>query len=115
FRALPGEFWQGYEAQIRNQWEGDDRTKPVDYGTGGIYNRQKARRVVSSDFEWFTYTIAADGRHIALWVDGYQTADHVDEQPLAESARKGSYLKAGSISLQGHDPKTNLSFRNIRI
>ena len=35
FRELPGQFWAGYEDQIRNQWQGDDRTKAVDYGTGG--------------------------------------------------------------------------------
>lgn len=115
FRALPGEFWQGYEAQIRNQWEGDDRTRPVDYGTGGVYNRQKSRKVVSSDHEWFTYTIVADGLHVALWVNGYQTADYVDEQKPAPSARKGSYAGKGCITIQGHDPTTNLSFRNIRI
>jgi hypothetical protein len=51
FRSLPGQFWSSYEAQIRNQWQDNDRTKPVDYGTGGIYNRQPARKVVSSDRE----------------------------------------------------------------
>ncbi|MHC4178698.1 MAG: 3-keto-disaccharide hydrolase, partial [Planctomycetota bacterium] len=59
FRCLPGQFWSGYESQIRNQWQGDDRTKPVDFGTGGIYGRQPARKVVSSDREWFTKTIIA--------------------------------------------------------
>ena len=72
FRDLPGQLWQGYEAQIRNEWQGysndpkqaalpEDREKPVDYGTGGVYNRQPTRKVVSSDHEWFTYTITADG------------------------------------------------------
>src|SRR5262249_36867649 len=68
FREQPGQFWAGYEAQIRNEWRGDDRTKPVDFGTGAIYNRQPARRVVSSDHEWFTMTIAAHGNHFATWV-----------------------------------------------
>ena len=115
FRALPGQFWSGYEAQIHNQWEGDDRTKPVDYGTGGIYNRQPARRVVSSDHEWFSKTIVAHGRHIAVWVNGYQVSDWTDPRPLNESARQGCRLKPGVISLQGHDPTTDLSFRNLRI
>ena len=87
----------------------------MDFGTGGIYGRQKSRRVVSSDGEWFTYTIAAAGPHIALWVDGYQTADYVDEQKPADSARRGQYLGKGSITIQGHDPTTDLSFRNIRV
>jgi hypothetical protein len=115
FRAIPGQFWSGYEAQIRNQWQGDDRSKPVDYGTGAIYNRQPARKVVSSDKEWFTMTVLAHGKHLAVWVNGYQTADFTDNRPLDKSARKGCKLDKGPISLQGHDPTTDLSFRNIRV
>jgi hypothetical protein len=115
FRCLPGEFWSGYESQIRNQWEGDDRTKPVDFGTGGIYNRQKARKVVSTDKEWFTKTIVAHGPHMAVWVNGYQVSDFTDTRAPNKSARSGLKLEAGPISIQGHDPTTDLSFRNIKI
>ena len=115
FRALKGQFWSGYESQIRNQWEGDDRTKPVDYGTGGIYNRQRARRVVSSDREWFTMTIAAHGPHLATWVNGIQVTDFTDTRPPNDNARQGYRAKAGVVSLQGHDPTTDLSFRNLQI
>jgi hypothetical protein len=115
FRAEPGQFWSGYESQIRNQWQGDERTKPVDFGTGGLYNLQPARRVVSSDREWFTKTIIAHGPHLAVWVNGYQTSDHTDRRPASDSARRGCRLKPGVVSLQGHDPTTDLSFRNLRI
>jgi hypothetical protein len=114
YRAIPDEFWSGYEAQVRNEWKGD-RSKPHDYGTGGIYNRQKARKVVSSDKEWFTMTVVAVGNHHATWVDGYQTADFTDEKPKAKSARQGRKDEKGVISVQGHDPTTDLSFRNIRV
>ena len=115
FRCLPGQKWSGYESQIRNQWEGDDRNKPVDYGTGGIYRRQPARRVVSTDGQWFTKTLIARGNHIAVWVNGYQVSDFTDARPASESARRGTKVDAGPISFQGHDPTTDLSFRNIRI
>jgi hypothetical protein len=115
FRARPGEFWSGYESQIRNQWEGDDRTQPIDFGTGGIYGRQPARRVVSSDNEWCTKTIIATGNHLAVWVNGIQVSDYTDERPSRDSARRGSRTGPGVISLQGHDPTTDLRFRNIRI
>jgi len=115
FRALPGQFWSGYESQIRNQWEGDDRARPVDFGTGGIYNRQPARRVVSTDGQWFTKTIIAHGRHMAVWIDGYLVSDFQDNRPPQESARQGYRAQAGVLSLQGHDPTTDLSFRNLRI
>ncbi|MBI4660515.1 MAG: DUF1080 domain-containing protein [Verrucomicrobia bacterium] len=115
FRAIAGQFWSGYESQIRNQWTGDDRSKPVDYGTGGIYNRQPARRVVSTDGEWFTKTIVAHGPHMAVWINGIQASDFTDTRPPNENARQGYRAKAGVLSLQGHDPTTDLSFRNIRI
>jgi hypothetical protein len=115
FRAIPDQFWSGYESQIRNQWQEDDRSRPVDFGTGGIYNRQPARRVVSSDHEWFTKTIAAHGRHIAVWVDGIQVSDFTDTRDPHANARQGYRAEPGVISLQGHDPTTDLSFRNLQI
>jgi hypothetical protein len=115
FRGTPGERWPGYEAQIRNEWEGDDRTRPVDFGTGAIYRRQPARKVVPNDKEWFTMTVLAHGNHIATWVNGYQTTDWTDPRPLSNDARQGQRLEAGVISLQGHDKTTNLSFRDVRI
>jgi len=169
YRAIPDEFWSGYESQIRNEWitdlklkdgtkvsgsytdkgdmatvqackkanrEGtnwipardvktlkkndiaevvDFRNRPVDIGTGGIYNRQPARKVVPSDNEWFTMTIVAVGNHHSVWVNGYQTADYDDNARPAKSARNGRKDEKGVISLQGHDPTTDLSFRNIRI
>jgi hypothetical protein len=116
FRANAGGFWSGYEAQIRNQWNGDNRADPVDFGTGGIYNRQPARRVVSNDREWFTMTIVAHGLHLATWVDGVQVTDFRDAREVDETnARKGARSAPGVISIQGHDPTTDLCFRNIRI
>src|SRR5262245_49104364 len=81
FRCIPGQYQNGYEAQIQNLFKGDDRTKPVDFGTGAIYRRIPARKVVSNDNEWFTMTVVANGKHIATWVNGYQTVDWIDERP----------------------------------
>jgi hypothetical protein len=115
FRCLPGEYQQGYEAQIQNGYKDGDRTKPVDYGTGAIYRRVPARKVVSNDNEWFTMTVVAQRNHISTWVNGYQVVDFTDERKPNENARNGSKTGKGAISIQGHDPTTNLSFRNIRI
>ncbi len=115
FRCIPGDFWMGYESQIQNSFLDDDRTKPKDCGTGGIYRRQNARRVVADDFEWFHKTIACDGRHMAVWIDGVQVLDWTDNRAPDPNPRKGQRLEKGTIILQGHDPTTDLSFRNIRI
>jgi hypothetical protein len=93
----------------------DHRDKPIDFGTGAIYNRQAARKVVSSDKEWFTMTVIGHGKHLAVWVNGYQTADFSDKRKPSDNARQGAKTARGPVSLQGHDPTTDLSFRNIRI
>lgn len=116
FRGTPNGYWTGYEIQIRNEFKDGDRTKPVDTGSGGIYFHQPARRVVGTDNEFYTKTIIAQGRHIATWVNGHPVASWEDPYPEGTSPRnKQALLKAGPISLQAHDPKTNLDFRNIRI
>jgi hypothetical protein len=115
FRCLPGLYQQGYEAQIRNEWIGDDRKKPVDFGTGAIYRRIPARQVVSTDGEWFTMTVAAKGKEIATWVNGFPVVSWTDDRKDNDNARQGAKTTKGALSIQGHDPTTNLSFRKIRV
>ncbi|REK29018.1 MAG: DUF1080 domain-containing protein [Planctomycetota bacterium] len=117
FRALEGTEnapSHGYEVQIHNGYLNNDRTQPANAGTGAIFRRNEARRVVSNDHEWFTTTLIAAGNHIAVWVDGYQVTDWNDEREPDENPRQGRRDEAGHISLQGHDPTTDLSFRNLR-
>jgi hypothetical protein len=136
FRCLPGQYQNGYEAQIRNEFTKEPReytveehdpethkllgkkkvqSTAVDYGTGAIYRRMPARKGVAKDGEWFTLTVVANGRHLATWVNGQQVADWTDNRPPHDNPRNGCRLEKGAISLQGHDPKTDLSFRNLRI
>ncbi len=115
FRGDPNGYWTGYESQIRNEYKDGDRTQPVDWGTGAIYNRVAARKVIPNDGEYFTKTIVARGLHLAVWVNGYPVTDWEDARPQDKNARQGARLEAGPISLQAHDPTTNLDFRNIRI
>jgi hypothetical protein len=137
FRCIPDQYQQGYEAQIHNGFleppgkeyileEYDPKTHKVvnkkkvvytamDYGTGAIYRRQPARFQVAKDREWFTMTVIAHGNHMAVWVNGIEVTDWTDNRPTNDNARNGCKLEKGPISLQGHDPTTDLNFRNIRI
>jgi len=115
FRCVPGEQMNGYECQIHNGFENGDRTQPQDCGTGGFFRRQNARRVVADDLAWFHLTLVADGPRMAAWVNGYQVSDWTDDRPADANPRKGLRLEPGTIMLQGHDPTTDISFRNLRI
>ncbi len=115
FRCIPGDTMMGYECQIQNGFKDGDRTQPDDHGTGGFFNFQEARRVIADDLEWFCLTLIADGPHMAAWVDGHQVSDWTDDRKPHENPRKGLRLEPGTIMIQGHDPTTNLSFRNLRV
>lgn len=136
FRCIPDLYQQGYEAQVRNEFTAETReyvleafdpatNKPVekrkvqspavDFGTGAIYRRMPARSAVAQDGEWFTMTVIANGRHLATWVNGIQQVDWTDHRAPADNARNGYRQAKGPISLQGHDPTTDLSFRGFRI
>ena len=114
-RTLRNGRWAGYESQIQNAYKDEDRTKPKDFGTGAIYRRQPARRVVADDNKWFTKTIVADGPHFAVWVNGYQVTDWTDKRPEKESGREGLRLGGGAIAIQGHDATTDFLFRKIQV
>jgi Domain of Unknown Function (DUF1080) len=137
FRCKANEYQNGYEAQIHNNFTADPakeysveefdpkthelvekkkvKSAATDYGTGAIYRRVPARSGVAKDGEWFTMTIVAHGNHFATWVNGIQQVDWYDIRPASDNPRTGFRKEAGHISIQGHDPTTDLSFRNIRI
>ena len=52
---------------------------------------------------------------MAVWVNGLQVTDWKDDRPDDPNPRRGRRLEPGHISLQGHDPTTNLDFRAIRV
>ncbi len=113
-RSIPGEINNGYESQIHNGFKDGDRAQPLDCGTGGIYRRINARRVIPNDEEWFHKTVIADGPHLSVWVNGYQVTDWTDTRAPDKNPRNGLRLEKGTLQIQGHDPTTNLSFRHLR-
>jgi hypothetical protein len=115
YRCIPGEIMNGYEAQIHNGFKDGDRTRPVDCGTGGIFRRQDARFVMADDEAWFAMTIVSNGPHVATWVNGIQVCDWTDQRPPKFNPREGLRLEPGTIMIQGHDPTTDISFRNFAI
>jgi hypothetical protein len=115
FRCVPGELMNGYECQICNNPPEEDYKKFIGTDTGGIFRRQVGRNVNPQDGQWNYLTIVARDTHISTWVNGIQTANWIDERNPDPNPRKGRRLEAGPIQFQGHDPETDILFRNIRI
>lgn len=115
FRCIPGEKMNGYESQIHNLFLENDRSRPVDSGTGAIFRRTQARRVVADDQVWFYKTIAVYGNHISVWVNGYQVTDWLDNRKPDRNPRRGLRTEPGTVMLQAHDPTTDVRFSALRI
>jgi len=115
FRCIEGQYQNGYECQISNKITGTDRTKPADFGTGAIYRRVPARKVVANDKEWFSVTLVAHGDRFASWVNGYPVMNWQDDRAADVNPRKGLRKEAGHLSIQGHDPTTDILFRKLEI
>jgi hypothetical protein len=60
-------------------------------------------------------TVAATGPHVGVWVEGEHVTDWTDTRAPNENPRDGLRTAAGHFSLQGHDPTTDLSFRDLRV
>ena len=115
FRCIPGETMNGYECQILNKPGENDYEKFIGTDTGGLFRRQVGRNVGPKDGEWNYITIAARGNRMATWVNGIQVTDWTDEREPHDNPRNGCRVEAGTIQFQGHDPGTEILFRNIRI
>ena len=109
----------GYELQIHHGTASGNRRYPNDYGTGfgtgAIFRRVPARRIMADDGEWFHMTLLAQGPHFVSWVNGYRTVDFTDTRKPDENPRRGLRVEAGHLSLQGHDPGTDIEFRNLHL
>ncbi len=115
FRCIPGQKSNGYESQIQNEFLDEDRSKPKDCGTGGIFRRVDARKVVAEPDQWFVKTVVACGGQISVWVNGYQVTDWSDQRRPHENPRKGRRVEPGTLILQAHDPACKIQFQSIWI
>lgn len=128
FRAEPGTEKaksNGYEMQIDNTRVEPEASAtgaavstsdlPKNAGTGAIFRRVNARRVITQDKEWATVTLVASGARISTYVNGYAMVHWEDTRKPDPNPRKGQRLDAGHFSLQGHDPGTDASFRAITV
>ena len=90
---------KGIEAQV-NATHSDWRK------TGSLYAIKDVKQPGHKDNEWFAYHIIVQGRHITLKVNGNTTVEHTEPGPR---------LSSGTFALQGHDPKSRVFYRNIRV
>lgn len=115
FRCIRDNMLDGYECQVNHATLDDDPLRPGDAGAGAIFRRQPARIVMGDGTQQSYVTILANGPQFVTWVNGVQVADFYDSRPPDENPRRGLRTDPGPISIQGHDPETEVVFHSMRI
>jgi Domain of Unknown Function (DUF1080) len=92
---------KGYEVQVNNSHADWRRT-------GSLYAVQDVREAMPDD-QWFTVHTIVRGRRVRVLLDGRQVVDYTE--PPGSPTR----LTGGTIALQGHDPGSEVHYKNILI
>lgn len=103
----------GYECQVNSTHT--DRKK-----TGGLYAvKDVLDTAPSKDDQWFDYSIKVEGKHIVIKIDDKVTTDWTEPEnwdPTKElKGMDGRKLSEGTIAIQGHDPKSVVYYKDIKI
>jgi type 1 glutamine amidotransferase len=97
---------KGYECQVNTTHS--DRKK-----TGGLYGVQDViDNAPSKDDQWFNYYVKVEGKHIIVKIDGKTTVDWTEPDDWQQGGRK---IDSGTFAIQGHDPKSLVYFKNIKV
>jgi len=99
---------KGYEVQVNNSHSDWRRT-------GSLYNVVNLREVPSQDNEWFTQHIMVRDNHIVVKIDGETVIDYTEPENVNYEGMPGRKISSGTFCLQGHDPKSIVHFKNIRV
>jgi hypothetical protein len=106
-RNWPG---KGFEVQVNNSFQTDPRK------TASLYKMQDITEPLANDKEWFALHLVVWGKHVAVSVNDKQVVDWTEPTPPSPpSDRVGRLLGRGTFALQGHDPGSTVSYRNIRV
>jgi len=107
---------KGFEVQVNNSHA--DRVK-----TGSLYHVLDTGAPLAKDDEWFTETIIVKGMNIRVLVNNQEAINWT--QPAGWSGSWAAQTRQefadrkigapGTIALQAHDPKSFVSYRNLRI
>jgi len=92
---------KGYEVQVNNS-QSDWRR------TGSLYAVRDVREA-GKDNEWFTMRTVVRGRRVQIFVGDKQTVDYTEPDTSA------TRLTGNTIALQGHDPGSEVHYKNIMI
>ena len=100
---------KGYEVQVNKSHSDPSRS-------AGLWGIKANLETVARDDEWFTMTIRVEGRRIVTSVNGKIVIDFTEPEGWTPPANlAGRKLAHGTFAVQGHDPESEVHYRNIKV
>ena len=100
---------KGFEVQVNNSHTDWKRT-------GGLYDIEDVREAPAEDNVWFTERIVVEGQRIRTYVNGELVVDYVEPEDFTPADNHSQrFLSSGTFALQGHDPESQVYFKNIMV
>lgn len=100
---------KGYEVQVNNSHTDWRRS-------GSLWAIQDVKEVYAKDNEWFTMHIKVQGKRVTVAINDKQVADYTEPANAERSkGMEGRVLSSGTFALQGHDPKSKVYYKNIKV
>jgi len=100
---------KGYEVQVNNSHTDWRRT-------GSLYGIKDVKDTLVKDNEWFTEHIIVQGKRVIIKINENTVVDYTEPDNVQRSSGNAQrILSSGTFALQGHDPKSIVYYRNIRV
>ena len=100
---------KGFEVQVNNSHADWKRT-------GSLYDVVNIKETYVKDMVWFTEYIKVDGKHVVVKLNDKIVVDYTEPDNFKPApGQKAHILASGTFALQGHDPKSEVHFKNIMV
>ncbi len=98
----------GYESQV-------NISHPDPQKSGGLYDAAKVSNPPAKDNEWYTHRIVVKGKHVTVEINGQTVVDYTEPDDVSFPGWPGRKLSSGTFCLQGHDPKSVVYFKDLKV
>ena len=100
---------KGFEVQVNNSHTDWKRT-------GSLYNVVNIKETYVKDMEWFTEYILVNGKHVTIKINDKTVVEYAEPDDYKPApGQTDHFLSSGTFALQGHDPKSEVHFKNILV
>jgi len=97
----------GFECQVNNthaDWK----------KTSSLYDVVNIAQSPAQDKKWWTQEIIVKDKSVTVLIDGKRIFEYT-EPPGVQAGTFERKLSEGTFALQGHDPKSTIRYKNIRV